>query len=178
MKKILTVITFGLLLLGAAGIANSAVVDVVSGGGTGYFYDTETKLLWYDVDSFLGMTIDQVVAAVEGTGFHLASQEEIEAISGINATTILYMGGSYDTESQTTKAYGLAAESMMWDYGRIWLEGYSNMYQMNIMPAETNQAYSGYGAWVVSDHAVPIPSALYLLGVGVVGIIGVKQRKN
>ena len=49
-------------------------------GDLGFFLDEKTGYKWHDIDNFFGMTWSEMLRAVEGTEFHLATRAEVEEL--------------------------------------------------------------------------------------------------
>ena len=101
----------------SAGVINSSDVLI---GGNPYrtFQDTNTNLVWLDLDNFFDATstYDSIVALLSGSGFHLASLAELQgleasipAIPANFASEVPIVGGNYAGSPHAT-----GTRNLMW----------------------------------------------------------------
>ncbi len=188
MRKILAGIVVGLFVLSAVGIVNAAIADMDDVGGVGYFKDVETGKVWMDVDHFFDMTPDEMTLYLQGSNFHLASVDEMDGLiasvgADFNFDIVwgIMGGGSYSngnriisgidsrTEIPTTGVLHYGTRIIFEDTTTNW--GYGGMAHNNSSPT--------IGAWAVSNNSsVPIPGAIWLLGTGLLGLVGCSRKIN
>ncbi len=61
-------------------LPKTRLIDLPDEDGRGFFLDDKTGYKWHDIDNFVGMTLSEMLKAVEGTGFHLATRAEVEEL--------------------------------------------------------------------------------------------------
>jgi hypothetical protein len=192
MNRIVIFLCAAVLIFVTVGGVSAALVD--QGNGTIYDNNVGGKYWYKDLSTFVGYdyaeTID-LIEAIPGTNFHLATAEEMTALwlyeasdignaftqsgeypSSFGTTHYHTWGGRYEsTEGADPNSHYFSEvrqrqDNFNWDKGP--LETYD---------IPDNQESSWYGAWVASDTAlVPIPSAILLLGSGLIGIIGIRRK--
>ena len=114
MKKLLvSLVLFAIISFVAVGSASAMIIDLPDN----MFRDQVTDNVWMDFSQFYNQTYAQVEASLVGTGFHLATLEELmalqstlpldvngdtwlqyESIMGANAPSREIIWGIYDSE--------------------------------------------------------------------------------
>jgi hypothetical protein len=81
MKKIVLSISLtAILLTGMIATVNASVINMETANGVGYFYDPNTGWTWMDVDNYKGSTLQQITQKIEGTGFQIATSEDVGSV--------------------------------------------------------------------------------------------------
>lgn len=182
MRKLLFMAVFLLI----AGPASASLIDQ----GDGTVWDNTAGLLWYqDLTDFVDQTYGEQIAsigALSGDGWRMATDSDID----------LLLDNSYqeiDASFTNTRYSSGGSYEYYYYYGRYDKvpDGYVNMHSMMLVRWDTVSAtgidnLSNYldsssndrtGAWVVKDFsAVPTPAAIWLLGSGLLGLVGVRKK--
>lgn len=186
--------------------ANAAVVDVpnvsINAGSYRAFQDTSTGLAWLDLDNvfFTGHTYNTINALLAGSGFHLATLTELQALqASIPANPATFyaeapiVGGNYAGSPHATGSRGLIwgiyedgnaldGISYSWHYENeaIW-----NFGPNTVGPDQTLQSANSFdqdlGAWVVGGKvasAVPEPGTFSLLGLTIAGVAALRVHRR
>jgi hypothetical protein len=183
---------------------NAGIVDVsdVTIGGNPYrtFQDTTTNLIWLDLDNFFftDTTYNSLIPLLSGSGFHLATQAELDAL-GLSipavpanfAAEAAILGANYPGSPHAP-----GGRSLMWgiyedgdpsdgvsylyryDYDTSWNYSPNVVAAGNILRLENNFAQD-LSAWVVADAAntkAPEPGTITLLGAGLAGLAMLRRR--
>lgn len=194
-KFIIFTIVFMTSTVSHAFVIDSA--DVTIGGQSyGTFIDDTTNLTWLDIDSFWDRysSYNSITALLSGSGFHLATLAELQtlqtsmpAIQANYTTDALIvggnyygnphpgwdrnlMGGIYDDGDDSGISLSWRWDNTDWLFSADRLAPDHNIFRIN-------GAHQDTGAWIVSDQvlAVPEPSILWLLGIGL-GLLGLTKR--
>ncbi len=200
MKKILAFCVI-VLIFGIAGVANAALID----RGGGLIYDSDQDITWLQSAShsetgenpfYWGDAVawaDELVyggyddwrlpstpgnntgAVNEGEMGYLYYEYGISASNpGLFFTGVLtcqYWTGTENTDTFQGAWYFVFDEITFSGEPQITYEGYQGLSQQNLNGTIT--------AWAVRDGdvaTVPIPSAVWLLGFGLIGLAGVRAR--
>ena len=182
MKKFLTILFAMLLLCGMSNGVLAILVDLPDTAEFGYFLDTESGLIWMDIDSYFNKNYFEVESVLVGTGFHIAkleetqqlqnssnmqTWEELKLIIGDSASRELIWGFFDDGNGNNLESW------MEWwhDFGHtdwhVWIDCDLKEYK-----------WPDLGAWVVSDAPGPEPSTWLLLLFGLSGMVGIKKKFN
>jgi hypothetical protein len=188
MKRIGIFLSAAALIFITAGGVNAALVDQ----GNGTIYDGARY--WYkDLSAFVGYDYaDQlaIIDAIPGTNFHLASFSEMNALFSQNVASEI--GNAFTQSGEHTSGFGThwhawggryesTADADPYHYFSEVKQRQDN-FNWDMGPLETweisdSEESAWYGAWVASNTAlVPIPSALWLLGSGLIGIVGFSRK--
>lgn len=170
------------------------VIDVGDIGGLTTFQDTNTGRVWLDMDNFFDEAanngtsgVDMIAAAIDA-GFTFAGLADVQEL--LNS---LPLDGGQWASYAAVMGYGIPRQ-LIWGmhddgdgnpYG--WAFAYSNMtswgYANNATNADLvqNAGLEGavdMGIWAYRSAVVPEPSALALLGFGLLGIAAVRTRRR
>jgi hypothetical protein len=195
MKKIVFQATIFLLFLGMVGTVNGSIVDW--GNSNELFHDTDTSLYWYDPIEFQGWSRSEVDAwlssntswayATYNQLFELYEHLPIEYPISI---PWLSMGAYTSIEVGDTLLYkweGYMAPEIVnantYDAAVLSKTDTVATQAGGKMVGKWSQATTLWygdtpgGAWLVSQtNPVPIPAAIYLLGAGFAGLVGIRRK--
>jgi len=193
MRKGLVFLYVVLLILGFVGMSNASLVPV---GGGDYVYDTEAKIWWWAdlrtftpegamVDIGLINTYDNQISYINdelGDDWHMATGYEIQLLAANSGQNIV---DSFVPSSSSTGGSD-------WYYGRYnevynpdkhWcasIFAFSDEIVSTFMTdwrEKDDRGVPKLGAWVCTyTNPVPIPSAAWLLGSGLIGIVGIRRK--
>ncbi|MCP4404143.1 MAG: hypothetical protein GY801_43405, partial [bacterium] len=95
MRKVLVTIVACMLMTGVfVGVSHATLIDLDDVDGKGYFKDSETQMIWMDLDNFFGMTYGEAHAMLDGTGFSLATHAQMATLEAYIGASDLLVGGS------------------------------------------------------------------------------------
>jgi hypothetical protein len=181
MKKISYLIIMLFFIFGIVGSVSAALVD--QGDGT----SLDGNLLWYqDLSDFVSGTYGQQVAAINakslaGGGWTMATLSEMTQLRANTDAQIQanflpswdqsapfreYYYGRYNSVSGTNSHYYFRLQYDGFNYSYGTLPGVGDM--------DDNSQSIFIGAW--ATKVVPIPSAVWLLGSGLIGIVGIRKK--
>lgn len=159
--------------------------DVSFGGKTyGAFQDDVTGLIWLDLDNFQDgvTTYNSLVSLLVGSGFHLATLPELEAlqqsmpaIPANFAAEAVIVGGNHTSRNLMWGIYedGNSSDwvSYVYRYGTddAWQNGVTNAVDPSEILSLHNDTFNDLGAWIVEGEAhvaKPVP-ALNWQGIAV-----------
>ncbi|MCP3874026.1 MAG: VPLPA-CTERM sorting domain-containing protein [Desulfobacteraceae bacterium] len=190
MRKILAGIVIGLCVLCTVGMVNAAIVDMDDVDGVGYFKDITTGYVWMDVDNFLEMSLNEVKADLIGTDFHVADRDEMDTLfnsigtvgSSITLTQNFnelfnYIGGHTFPDNKYKYISGSTNEKQInsENYRKVIMDSDSPTISFSFSDPDFKMYY--HGAWVVNTSSVPIPGAIWLLGTGLIGLVGLRRKQ-
>ena len=172
--------------------ASAGVVDTpdASFGGQTYqtFQDDTTSLYWLDLDNFWDdtSTYNSLIALLDGSGFHLATLEEltalqasIPAIPANFATEVVITGGNNTTRQIMWGIYEdgnpIDGVSYAWkfDIDTDWLSTF-NIIAADQIFSNSNSTHNDLGAWIVGGDVIPT----YSVGGTVSGLTGSVTLQN
>lgn len=194
-----TFFTTILAVLLAAGMANAALIDL----GNGVVKDTVTGYNWYqDLSAFAGQDYVTQVAGVAGlntmnggagfagiTNWQVATDAQYLTLSSVltgasGIYTPAEVTGAFLPSHANYSYFGLTGDiwvgrvSDLDYYGHVqrgfqdWTTGVPVEYTNVAYVAAKDTANPYIGVWVV---ATPIPGAIWLLGTGLLGLIGLRR---
>ncbi len=170
MRKVVLSLVMLVLL---AGTANAALQDL----GDGTILDTTNNQLWQPIDNFLGQTYDELINSISllGNGWHMASYAEMAALWTYSADELFdhfyygsnwIFGGTYNEIYNSEYHYA----------ARIYLDsGVPVKHDLHATLAWDPGAHPWYGA-MVTKTPTPIPGAVWLLGTGLLGLVGLRKK--
>ena len=188
MKKSLCLLTLSFCLFGIIGITNAALV----------YYDDDTildnvtgQLWWKDLTDFNNMNYNYLVntkiPSLTGGGWSLASYDQIYQLLDLNGAAI---GGAFIKCGQSNNVnrwqgrYALARPDIPeWHYVAFVYQNLNNSpptwstnkeYLTGVSTADSTVDWL-QSAWV-TKAAVPSPGAVWLLGSGLVGFVGIRMK--
>ena len=182
--------------------ANAALIEVdwLSTGDKKITRDVTNGLDWLDLDLSINLDVSEVTGMLGSggafEGFRYATVDEVanlytsaglfEHLSGDvgdRALVVAFQDMRGRTPSSATD-YGITGTHGATSNGqRIYSEIHSSVFNnittvlSNAGEIETNQRDDRWGHMLVKTSPVPIPSAAWLFGSGLIGIIGVARRK-
>jgi hypothetical protein len=200
-KKLLAVLATGVFILGMAGMAGAAIIDLPDVKGIGYFYDTVTKYTWMDVDNaYVGKSFNEAETAIKGTIWQIATYDVLKTmldqVPGGDAFDHYSKIMGYTTEGdpvyRVIQGNYENGDSSKLSYASAWMiEGDSGWAYVDPIPScipgwdgipwSRDTEISSIGVWVftketVCPSTVPIPAAAWLLGSGLVGLFGARKK--
>lgn len=185
-------------------IAEAALVemDLATSGDAFITLDTDTNLEWLDLTLTTGHSFDSVMNGYGGfidLGFRYAIRNDIVSLynsagitPGLHQTGIYYsntsniinlLGRTYGNDTVNGSEGMFKATGDPDDVARIYIRvnHYADSADISSIPTidtwASNQPLSGEGIFLVRDYnPVPIPTGIWLLGSGLVGLIGIRRR--
>lgn len=139
MLKKYVLVTVGALAL-ASGSANAAIIAGGNVGGFQTFKDTNTNRFWLRLDSFLGLSVNQMIAAATSAGFTVAQRSDVEVLLGS-----LPLGGSNWTGYAAITGRAPNRPLIWGAYGPVQPSG----------NAGWAFAFDGASAWSFNDDVFP-----------------------
>jgi hypothetical protein len=177
--------TLVLMVLGMATIAQASLID----RGNNFIYDTDLNITWYAVPhgpfyNFLDASqwaVSQTYGGVSGWHLPLTPGTQIGETDegqmghlcyhepGFQSYFTITLIGKYWTGNLVS--WSSPSDAWYFEFNPNWgLQGFDSVYQ-NDYP---------YGALLVHDGdvgaSVPIPAAFWLLGSGLLGLIGIRRK--
>jgi hypothetical protein len=185
--------------------SNAAVIDVpnvtINSGSYRAFQDTTTGLTWLDLNNvfFTNHTYNTVNTLLAGSGFHLATLSELQALqASIPAVPANFAGeapiiganyaGSPFATGSRDLAWGIYEDgnaldgiSYSWKYaGDLSWNFTGNAVGQSNALMSVNSTDQDLGAWIVGNgsSAVPEPGTFGLLGLSLVGAAAFRFRSR
>ncbi len=180
------------LIAAMAALASGAKADIISTGAL-TFADQSTGLTWIKVDTFWGLSYNEIAAGLTGSGFTFATFSQVQTLfadAGNPATEPEYdslaaaMGGAWSGGTEPTGREIIWGDYLSDSSGENWAWSFSPNSGGGAW-ASANEGYpldftyADLGAWVVQAGAASIPdhaSSWLLLGLSAVGLLACRQR--
>ncbi len=188
MKKAIYGIMAVLFLVGILEMAHASLIDM----GGGVIKDDVTGLYWYqNLDEFTMRTYDEQlsdIAALDHAGggaWHMATEAEMERLWSYAAQDIATNfdrtdagGGYYSWVGRYDEPTNNSVHPQHY-VGMIRQYSDGSYEKFDLTWIDEDCIENEYlGAWVVTDSnpVVPIPGAVWLLGSGLVGLVGLRRK--
>jgi len=205
-KNLLVILSAMLLVFGFVGFANAALIDLSNGvtkddRNTSYQYDDQYWI--QDLDLFDGLTYDEQISAISNfninelsnVAWHMATSSDIINLQALYPI----MGTPSPGFSVAFLPNEVAGDLPIWNgrYDRVYPS--SNPFDPNApyhylvamwvssidqdryhfsASSHSSDSSTSKGAFVVGSVAdpIPIPGAVWLLGSGLIGIVGIRRK--
>ena len=166
--------------------AQAAIIDLAGG----QFQDTQTGFTWYDVDYFMGLSVNSVDSLLTNTTYHVATTAEITQLfsnfpTDQNLASII--GYTWSEADGSTEVFYIShgffdngdpngVGGAVW-YWNDWLNlGGGEIFDSTV--DDRDSAWEWIGMWVVdSSAAVPEPPAVFLVGLGLIGLSVIRRKQ-
>jgi hypothetical protein len=181
MKKSSLLFVFVCLLASSSSFA--AVVDLPNGE----FFDQSSNVTWKDPHLYTGLSYNYVLASLE-SGWHIATEAEVASMvvsAGIDYSYLKDVmgftvnpsnGGGFIAGLYNNFGSDYYHPESNWVGGAYLGEGYSEWTLVSQWWFK-DQGLGHSGVWVNNAGSpVPIPAAVWLLGSGLLGLIGIRKK--
>lgn len=184
MKKVLILVLAGLFMLGAASMANASLYassvdattthswDVNSPGATmpahpEYALGAPDGLLtgWMMGGGYIEAGFD--FDLMDGDGYDLT----VYSFGPGTSTVSIFDGTEWTLLGSVTSTNPGTVVLSDWDFGGINNVSLVRIDKTSGTPGKFFEAFEGH-------HPVPVPAAIWLLGSGLLGLVGIRRRKN
>jgi hypothetical protein len=146
---------------------------------------------WYDVDPLSGGVPTNVLGPIGGGGLNISDGDEFVAAFTNNIAldgpgNDLYLYENIDTSDETVNVWvspdnigftflGMASNDEAFDFGAV---GVDNIRYIKLIGNSLGGSSPGYDLLAVEalNSAVPIPGAIWLLGSGLIGFVGLRRK--
>lgn len=199
MKNMVGLLSILFLVFGISGYSSATLISLKNAAGDQVVYDDVNQQYWiYDLSMFTGLTFNMKIAEIStlnDTGgyysldrWHMAKRAEMEALWGLNETNALanafgasqvgdslspdvrYIFGVYDFDNDSLSSHFAAGI-------RDYISQPDENLGLDTLAYSDRSAFKHVGAWVTtSTVATPIPGTAWILGSGLLGLIGVCRR--
>ncbi len=175
------------LAMTATTTAAAPIVDVPDAGGYAAFQDVATGRIWLDLNNFFDTSYNDMAAAVQLRGFTVASRADVEQL----LNTLPLTGGEWSTYSAIMGrapnrpliwgAY-LSTITLNWAYSYDLSSAWSFQDSTGIpldSPPNTGGPDADMNIWAFQEGgaAVPEPSSIALLGLGLLALAAFKAKR-
>jgi hypothetical protein len=186
MKKLLALLFVTLFLLFGSYNSMANVQDGPIVGGFGTFQDQNTGRIWLYMASFSNMSTTDMVAAASVAGFTFATEGDVSQLlnslplTGGEWSSYADIMGRAPNRDLIWGSYYMSATTYGWAYAyngdTSWTISPVNTPWTFIENADTPNADMNIWAYQSGNTSVPEPTTMLLLGLGLVGIAGVKRK--
>lgn len=181
MKKTFICVLIGLILFGMAGMAQASLIVESAGGHTVVKDDVNYKYWLADINFLTNQTYDDQIStigsltyfgvdtwlmATEADMLELASYSNSDRIGKFAPPTHPHYGEIYGRFNKQAVTPGWYHEAKLGADGAL---------SLGMTGPRTDRLWY-LGAWAVAPAPIPIPGAVWLLGSGLVGLVGLRKK--
>ncbi len=181
---ICVILTF---ISGSGGTSNAALIPDAGGR---FFQDTNTSWYWYTgVDEFINQTWAnaksniEVLDTMNGLTWQMASPNDVLTLNVYNVGVEILSAGLFKKTFSASPPWIPfdSVEGYLDDVGTHKIaHAYFNDINLSIYSPFGDIPLSSRGAFAVSKNSptVPIPGAAWILGAGLTGLAGIRQKRK